>query len=84
MKGTRKASEELSVLMAVRKHIIRLLVKRLLHTRTHVCLTVQCTGAVPTGGEGCDWSVGYLGNCDGALLCQFFFGLLTGVGVTEV
>lgn len=26
----------------------------------------------------------YLGHCDGALLCQLFFSLLAGVGVTEV
>lgn len=48
--------------MAVRKHMIGLLVKQLLHTRTHVCLTVQCTGAAPTGGVGgaaglwCTWA----------------------------
>lgn len=83
MKGTRKASEELSVLVAVRKHIIRLLVKQLLHVRTHVCHCSVCRSCSYRWG-GRDRSVAYLGNCDGALLCQFFFGLLAGVGVTEV
>lgn len=38
--------------------------------------------SLPTDGGRC--SVMYLGDRDGALLCQFFFGLLAGVGVAEV
>ena len=86
IKITDKRLEELSVLMTVRKPIIRLLAETLKAASDQKSSSSHCSlyGSVPTGGVMWQRSAVYLGHCDGTLLCQLFFSLLAGVRVTEV